>query len=73
MMDDIINELTENAKSENWDKVDTQIPNIIQNPQYVRWAYETALTDMNKHVRDLGASILEKATISDQEFKDMRE
>jgi hypothetical protein len=72
-MDNIIDELIENAKSEKWSDIDSKIPTIIQNPQYIKWAHDTALTEINKHVKNLGARILEKATINESEFKEMRE
>jgi hypothetical protein len=72
-MDEIIGKLVEDAKAENWKAVDEQILEIVKNPIYVKWAYDTALADTNKHVRDLGASILEKAIIDEKQFSEMRD
>jgi hypothetical protein len=73
MMDKVIRKLADAAKAENWDAVDAQIPTIVKNPIYVQWAYERALSSSNPNLKDLGASILEKAVIKESQFSKMRD
>jgi hypothetical protein len=61
MLESIINQLTDLAKAKKWEEADAKIP-VVCNYQDVRgWAYQTGLYDKNPNVRDLSASILEKA------------
>ena len=73
MMDEVINKLVRDAKAQDWGNVDKRIPEVARNAEYVKWAYNNALTDRNGNVRDLAASIIEKATLTDDQFGLMRE
>jgi len=72
-MDKAIRKIADAAKVENWDEVDKLIPIMVKNPIYVQWAYERALSSSNPLLKDLGASMLEKATIKETQFAEMRE
>jgi hypothetical protein len=73
MMDDIIFQLVADAKSEKWASVDRQLPKIARNKEYAKWAYNEALISRDGNVRDLGASILEKAVLKENQFALMRD
>jgi len=73
MMDIELRRVADAAKAEKWDEVDKQIPKLIKNPVYVQWAYENALSSSNSNLKDLGASILEKAVIAEEKFALMRD
>lgn len=59
----MIEKYVKEAKKENWDLIDSDMPKIVKDPDNVRWAYQKALDDTDENVRDLGASILEKGKI----------
>lgn len=71
-MDEKLKEILSDATKENWTEVDKKITTLNITPEHIKWAYE-ALSDTNKHVRDLGASIIEKAEITEKEFTEIRE
>lgn len=66
-----IDEMIAAAREERWEAIDSAIPRVCNRPDYTRWAYETGLNDTDDNVRDLAASILEKARFG-SEFKRMR-
>lgn len=68
-----LSKLIDAAKSENWEYVDTVIPQIKNNERYYNWAFNQGIKDENDKVRDLGVSIIEKAKIAEQYFSEMRE
>ena len=52
------------ARCEDWKRVDSWIPRVCNDPFYINWAQKKALGDKNPIIRDLGASILEKASLT---------
>lgn len=61
MLEDVVKELKGFATAENWEKVDARLPEVCNYQAVRRWAYQTGLYDKNPNLRDLSASILEKA------------
>ncbi len=61
MLEVIVNELVNLAIAEKWDEVDAEIPKVRNNRTVLNWAYQNGLYAGNENVRDLSASILEKA------------
>ncbi|MEM2915763.1 MAG: hypothetical protein QXT19_00145 [Candidatus Woesearchaeota archaeon] len=62
MLENIVKQLVELAKAEKWDEVDAKIPKVCNDSVVIRWAYTQGLYDCDDaNVRDLAASILEKA------------
>ena len=61
------------AKEENWDYVDSVIPEICNRKESLEWAYNTGIRDEDDNVRDLAVSILEKASIDSSGFDRMRD
>lgn len=61
-------ELKKLAKNEKWEKIDRVIPRVCKQPIYINWAIVEGLKDKNPNIRDLAASLLEKATIPESEF-----
>jgi len=49
------------ARTERWSKVDAAISSLIRDPSVVARAVDDLLRSGNAHIRDLGASILQKA------------
>ena len=72
-MDMTLRKIADAAKAEKWDEVDKLIPKLVKNPNYIQWAYERALSSSNPNLKDLGASILEKAVIAEEKFSMMRD
>lgn len=66
-----LDKLVEAAKAENWDLVDEQLPDVVKDYASVEWAYDSALSDNDGNVRDLGVSIIELADIPPANFKKM--
>ncbi len=50
------------AQSEDWDRVDVVLPELVDNPETVSWATQ-ALDDKDGNLRDLAASIFERSQI----------
>ena len=67
-----IRSLIREAKAEKWEFVDKAIPQIINDPKYSTWAFQKGIHSSSINVRDLGASILEKADIPESRFEVMR-
>ena len=67
-----ITNLIDAAKNEDWDSIDTEIPKVCDNPEYLSWAYETGIKDTDENVRDLAMSILEKSHLSAAKFSPMK-
>jgi hypothetical protein len=67
-MEDIIDA----ALKENWEYVDGRIPQVCQDEEVQKRAYDL-LTNKEPNLRDLGASILGKATIPEKRFSNMRD
>ena len=62
MLESIIKQLTDLAKAEKWEEVDSTLPKVCNERTVLNWAYQTGLYDKNDaNIRDLSASILEKA------------
>lgn len=72
MMSEGLEKLIQAAREENWAIVDERIPEICNEKSVIKWAYETGIEDKNEHVRDLAASILEKADLPEERFDGMR-
>lgn len=66
-MEDLINA----ARKEDWRFVDEKIPEVCNNIKVQNMALRL-LVDKDENVRDLGASILEKARIDSARFSRMR-
>ena len=66
-MEDLINA----ARKENWEFVDEKIPKVCNDVKVQDKALKL-LADKNENIRDLGASILEKARIDSDRFSRMR-
>ncbi len=66
-MEDLIND----ARTENWKSVDEKIPKLCNDIKVQNIALKL-LADKDGNVRDLGASILEKARIDSARFSRMR-
>ncbi len=60
----IVNDLVDHAKREDWDYVDEQVDQLKDNSAIIKWAYEHGLADPNGNVRDLAATICEKSQLS---------
>lgn len=72
-MNKMVKKLIEAAKREDWDFVDRTIPEAVKDPQVVQWAYQDGLNDeVNGNIRDLAASILEKAKIPSSDIQEVR-
>ena len=67
MLEATIERLIGLAKEEKWDDIDAEIPKVSRLPEIVKWAYKNGLFESNEQVRDLAASILEKADWSDNQ------
>ena len=67
MLEETIERLIGLAKAEKWGDIDAEIPKVSRLPEIVKWAYKTGLFESNDQVRDLAASILEKADWSDNQ------
>ncbi len=62
MLESIIKQLTGLAKAEKWEEVDSTLPKVCNERTVLNWAYQTGLYDKNNpNIRDLSASIIEKA------------
>jgi len=68
----MLKKLMNAAEKEDWDYVDKKILKAVKNPEVVEWAFERGLENPDKNVRDLAATILEKAKISTDKFGSMR-
>jgi hypothetical protein len=66
-----IEEIISAAKNEQWDFVDKQIPLVCNVPEVIDRSSEL-LTDSDGNLRDLGASILAKAKLSDKKYNQVR-
>lgn len=71
-MNKMIEKLIDAAKEEKWEIVDSTIPAAVRVPEVVDWAYKEGVNDPNGNVRDLAASVLEKADISSNEIPEVR-
>ncbi len=61
-MESIIKQLTDLARAEKWEEVDAKLPKVCNESDVLKWAYLTGLYNKNEpNIRDLAASILEKA------------
>lgn len=67
-----IHELEEAARKENWGFVDENLPLVAKDPDYVSWAYNEGIKNPDSNIRDLGASLLEKAEIAPPQFETMK-
>lgn len=64
MLEDTVSELIKlasNATDEDWKKIDNKVPYVCEKSRVRNWAYQKGLYDTNPNIRDLAASILEKA------------
>lgn len=64
MLEDTVSELIKlasNATDEDWKKIDERLPSVCEKARVRNWAYQKGLYDHNPNIRDLAASILEKA------------
>jgi hypothetical protein len=57
----IVSELIALAEKEDWDSIDKKIPEVCNDGEVLNWAYFQGIFSKTDNVRDLGASILEKA------------
>jgi len=57
----IVRELIALAEKEDWDSIDQKIPVVCNDDEVRNWAYFQGIFSKTDNVRDLGASILEKA------------
>jgi len=69
----MLQKLMKAAQAEDWELVDKTIPKACKDQEIVEWAFERGLENPNKNIRDLAASILEKAKIATDKFQGMRE
>lgn len=60
-MEETVEKLKNLAVKEDWDTIDGLIPSVCNQPAVFGWAYDTGIYEENDHVRDLAASLLEKA------------
>lgn len=61
MLEETVQKLIGLAKEEKWEVIDAEIPKVSRDPKVITWAYMRGLLESNEQVRDLAASILEKA------------
>jgi hypothetical protein len=57
------------AKEEKWNYVDKAIPNLLKKRDSVIWACEFGIYDPDRNLRDLGANIIEKAKLTEEELE----
>lgn len=70
-----LEKLKEAARMEEWDLVDLTLSTIKLGREYYGWAFEQGINprkELNVDVRDLAASIIEKAEIPSEEFRAMQ-
>lgn len=65
-------DLIEAAKKEKWELVDEKILVAAQKDANVVWAYTRGLKDSDGNVRDLAASLLAKARLSQREMQEAK-
>jgi hypothetical protein len=58
------------AKNEQWEEIDSALPNVCNKENYKQWAANTGLLDADGNVRDLAVSMLEKTRILNPEIKE---
>jgi len=66
-------ELISAALEKDWDRVDQEMPEVVQLPEAVNWAYDVGIYADNGDVRDLGVSIIELSVILPEKFEEKRE
>ncbi|MGD0728814.1 MAG: hypothetical protein ABR981_01940 [Candidatus Micrarchaeaceae archaeon] len=67
-----IEKLIESAKKEDWIYVDSVMPSIAKDRNFLTWARSKGIRDNNEHVRDLAVSIIEKTEMRPDEFTSLR-
>ncbi len=72
MLEQTCKELEALAIAENWDKIDTMVPEVCNKPGLVEHAYATWMYHENVNVRDLSGTVIEAADIREEKFADMR-
>ncbi len=60
------------AKREEWKFVDAHLSEICNSPSNIEWALGPGLDDSDGNVRDLAASLLEKADLQPSAFEQMQ-
>lgn len=68
-----IQRLEKAAREGNWDYVDATIPKLVGDRKYAHWAFENEIQSPEENIRDLGASIIEKTSLPEEEFAPMRD
>lgn len=68
-----IRKITDAAKKENWEYVDSEIPSIVADSRFIRWACKEGIENRNGNVRDLGVSILEKSKITFNSYPGLKD
>ncbi|HLD04754.1 MAG TPA: hypothetical protein VJG90_03460 [Candidatus Nanoarchaeia archaeon] len=65
-------DLIDAAKRQKWEFVDTHLAEVCNDSSNIEWAVGVGLDDLDGNVRDLAASLLERADIQPSAFEQMR-
>jgi|SRR5579872_1278900 len=58
-----VDALKQAAEQGDWVLIDSVIPQIVSNQEFLNWSLREGLQDINSDIRDLAVSILEKSNI----------
>ena len=66
-------DLEDAAKREDWNYIDSTVPNVSGNKNVIETAYKNWINDQDSNVRDLSMTVLEVAKMDEEEFCQIRD